>query len=236
MPSTVSTNSTSSGVALNKQYIRGAVLIAVLAASGVLSKRATTLISSTHPSDLRTKYHHELLLIHLFAFASWFGCSIWVSFIAGIVMFKNLPRHTFGRLQSKLFPAYFIFSALCIGISLASVYILQWDDDGGDGTGWTPLLIILATILLNLFYLEPQTTSIMFQRHVVERKLGTGQEIGLLQSKDPSIANNVELKQLSKRFGMYHGMSTTLNLIALGFGCYWMNTIIVRLPTLSSSG
>jgi hypothetical protein len=24
---------------------------------------------------------------------------------AGILMFKNLPRQTFGRLQSKLFPA-----------------------------------------------------------------------------------------------------------------------------------
>lgn len=33
-------------------------------------------------------------------------------------MFKNLPRQTFGRLQSKLFPAYFALSASCAAIQL----------------------------------------------------------------------------------------------------------------------
>jgi hypothetical protein len=33
-------------------------------------------------------------------------------------MFKNLPRQTFGRLQSKLFPLYFGLSAACTAIQL----------------------------------------------------------------------------------------------------------------------
>lgn len=45
-----------------------------------------------------------LKLIHLTAFATWFGSTIWTTFVGGIMMFKNLPRQTFGKLQSKLFP------------------------------------------------------------------------------------------------------------------------------------
>ena len=79
------------------------------------------------------------------------------------------------------------------------------------------------TILVNLVYLEPKTTAVMFERHVVERKLGTGQEVGIIKPKDPKIANDPELKALSKKFGMLHGMSTLMNLAALGVGCYWIN-------------
>lgn len=36
-------------------------------------------------------------------------------------MFKNLPRQTFGRLQSKLFPQYFGLSAGCLVFQLATL-------------------------------------------------------------------------------------------------------------------
>jgi len=36
----------------------------------------------------------------------------------------------------------------------------------------------LACCLANLLVLEPMTTKCMFERHVLERKLGTGHEIG----------------------------------------------------------
>merc|ERR1711997_1110802 len=55
-------------------------------------------------------YSKLAVLSHIFSFASWFGCSMWISFVGGLVMFNNLPRHVFGRLQSKLFPRYFQFS------------------------------------------------------------------------------------------------------------------------------
>ena len=51
-----------------------------------------------------TLYRKMGLVSHLFSYASWFGCSMWISFVGGLVMFNNLPRHVFGRLQSKLFP------------------------------------------------------------------------------------------------------------------------------------
>lgn len=66
-------------------------------------------------------------LFHILAFSMWLGTQFWVSFVAGelvsisardlclytvplhtgITMYTNLPRHTFGYIQSKLFPKYF---------------------------------------------------------------------------------------------------------------------------------
>ena len=48
-----------------------------------------------------------LKLTHLLSMAWTIGVGNYTSFIAGIVMYKTLPRHTFGNLQSKLFPTYF---------------------------------------------------------------------------------------------------------------------------------
>jgi len=193
---------------MNKQFIRAAVLVAILAGS-VVSTNRTSLGAGDN------NYRHELTLLHMLAFSSWFGCSVWVSFVAGLVMFKNLPRHTFGRLQAKLFPAYFLFSAIMIGIAMVTSSALGW--------GLQSLGCIMATILINLVYFEPETTRVMFERHKVERRLGTGHEVGILKPQDPEKANDPELKKLSKQFGMLHGFSTLFNLGALGVGCYWIN-------------
>ena len=58
----------------------------------------------------------------------------------------------------------------------------------------------------------------MYQRQAVEKSLGTGHEVGKLKPDDPRKANDPELKALSKTFGMLHGISSLLNLAALGFG------------------
>lgn len=51
--------------------------------------------------------------VHMLSFGTWFGTVFYTTFVAGITMFKNLPRRTFGTLQSKLFPLYF---KLCTGM------------------------------------------------------------------------------------------------------------------------
>ncbi|CAD7924822.1 unnamed protein product [Amoebophrya sp. A25] len=165
---------------------------------------------------------------HVFCFASWFGCSMWVSFVAGLVMFNNLPRHVFGRLQAKLFPRYFQFSVIFVSCALlphlvpgsvlertalAKTVALPQNQQFN-------LAAIIGILLLNLLYFEPRTTAVMFERHKVEVKLGTGHEIGQLKPSDPAKANDPELVALSKRFGKLHGISTSLNLIALCLGVW----------------
>ena len=75
----------------------------------------------------------------------------------------------------------------------------------------------------------------MYERHVVERKLGTGHEIGILKPKDPKIANDPELRALSKKFGTLHGLSTLFNLAALAVGCYWLNFFCTQLCSATQS-
>jgi len=195
---------------INWQVLRSSVLVLILAA-----------IVGMTDGTLAADYTHELTLLHLCTFASWFGTTVWVSFVGGIVMFKNLPRHVFGRLQSKLFPAYFLFSALAVSVAMASAAALGW--------GVKSLGVVLGTVLANMLYFEPETTRVMVRRHAVERRLGTGHEIGQLKPSDPTKANDPELRALSKQFGVLHGISTTLNLVALGFGCFWINFFALRM-------
>ncbi len=58
---------------------------------------------------------------HLLSFATWFGTVVYTTFLAGITMFKNLPRRTFGTLQSKLFPLYFQLCAAMIGVQASKM-------------------------------------------------------------------------------------------------------------------
>lgn len=208
----------------DKQVVRAFVLTAVLVG-------CTWFSSSSNSNGGIGMGSHGTMLLHLLAFSSWFGCSVWVSFIAGIVMFKTLPRHTFGRLQSKLFPAYFIFSAGAIIIAIVTSGALMVSRDDTTTTTNIPysLIVILACTLLNLLYFEPATTRVMYQRHAVEKRLGTGHEIGKIRPDDPLKANDPQLKALSKTFGMLHGISTLLNLAALGFGCAWLSKCAERM-------
>mmetsp|Transcript_22395 Transcript_22395/g.21528 ORF Transcript_22395/g.21528 Transcript_22395/m.21528 type:complete len:246 (-) Transcript_22395:164-901(-) len=181
--------------------------------------------------------------MHLFAFSCFYGCGMWVSFVSGLVMFNNLPRHIFGKLQSKLFPRYFQYSILWIGVCLAmEVYVLLESYFVKDSASShlqlpfvqrTNLLVIMGTLIINL-KLEPITTKVMFKRHIVERKIGTGNEVGvikpaqsLLDAADPKDVE--QLKLLSKEFGKLHGMSASLNLLALILGTWhtcWIGSII----------
>ena len=156
--------------------------------------------------------------VHLYAMAAYFGCSCWVSFVAGLVMFKSLPRHTFGKLQSKLFPAYFRFTSGCLAVALMSLGagsdIGQADKDRR-GTSILLLGSALALQLLNMLWLEPVTTRIMFKRHIVEREFGTGHEIGQLTPDNPEARRSDELQRLTRKFGMWHGLSASANLVSI---------------------
>ena len=85
-------------------------------------------------------------LFHILAFSMWLGTQFWVSFIAGklascvlrvsilifragITMYSNLPRHTFGYIQSKLFPKYFQIGTVLMTVVMCTFLWEhnQWD-------------------------------------------------------------------------------------------------------------
>jgi len=188
-----------------RQLLRGCAVLTVVFASLYSSKKKNI------PSFLigNTKWK-----IHLLSFASFFGCTMWVTFVAGLVMFRNMPRHAFGRLQAKLFPRYFQFSIIMVGMCICLDLMTTKTNTllKLSKPQQMNLYFIFLTLLVNLLIIEPKTTAIMFERHIVERRLGTGQEVGKLKPVDPKKALDPELVALSKRFGMMHGISSTLNL------------------------
>jgi Domain of unknown function (DUF4149) len=58
--------------------------------------------------------------LHLFSFATWFGTMVYTTFILCIMMSRNLPRHTWGKLQAELFPMYYGLSSITIVLQVRS--------------------------------------------------------------------------------------------------------------------
>lgn len=139
---------------------------------------------------------HAAATVHLLAFATWFGSVAYTTFIAGITMFKNLPRQTFGKLQGKLFPKYFMLGSVTLILQLVTLPGVAVKAASTKALG-----LALAMTLLNQFYLEPASTDNMMRRYELE---------GL-----PGGQDSEEYKTLKANFGKFHGMSSLTNLIAL---------------------
>ncbi|XP_068312169.1 uncharacterized protein [Pyrus communis] len=164
-----------------------------------------------------------LKLAHLLCFSTVFGAALWVTFIGGIIMFKNLPRHQFGNLQSKMFPAYFTMVGICLAVSAGSFgYLHPWSSSSvADKYQLGFLLSSFAFNLTNLFVFTPMTIEMMKQRHKVEREQNIGEEVGW--SKNVQVAKvNPKLAAMNKKFGMIHGLSSLANIFA--FGCLAMHS------------
>ncbi|KAG6516775.1 transmembrane protein 205-like [Zingiber officinale] len=156
-------------------------------------------------------------LLHLLAFATAWGSSLWVTFIGGIIMFKYLPRHHFGNLQSKLFPAYFTMVSVCAAISVAAfAYLHPWRSASSiEKYQLGFLLSALGFDLCNLIVFTPMTIEMMKKRHKVERDINIGDEVGISKNMEAA-KSNAKLKSMNKKFGMIHGLSSLANLMAFG--------------------
>ncbi|OAV99280.1 hypothetical protein PTTG_07910 [Puccinia triticina 1-1 BBBD Race 1] len=139
------------------------------------------------------------------------GSAVWVSTIGGVILYKNAPRPLFGNLQAKLLPQYFKMtaglSALMLGIHFKLGSSLHRSCNGcSDSTYVLRYLLATMTVssLVNLFYVGPKTTEIMFARHELEAAEN--------KSYDQEDASD-RMKQLNKQFSKLHGISSGLNLI-----------------------
>lgn len=161
----------------------------------------------------------SLRVAHLCSFSAWFGTSVWVSFIAGVVLMRAVDIETFGLAQTKLFDAYFRFSLLCLAVAgFSAVGLSSTRGDGGAVMGTTPFLVALGCVASNLFFFGPQTTISMMERRRVCKELGVDRK-----SLDPRV------RKLSKRFGMFHGVCNLLNLASLACGAVHLCSLAGRL-------
>lgn len=171
----------------NSSPFRGLAILAAMVGAGAASK---TFLPKAAAATL-----------HLLSFGTWFGSMSYTTFIAGLTMFQNLPRKTFGKLQSKLFPKYFALCSASLVLQLVTLPVLNI---ASTKRSLQILGVGLAFTLLNQFYLEPKSTSVMFERYRLD--------------DIPGAADSEEYKSLRAQFGKLHGMSSLTNLIALCSG------------------
>lgn len=151
--------------------------------------------------------------------ASW-GMQLWMTFIAGFVLAATLPRHTFGLVQSKLFPYYF-FSVLGCAFFNLVIYALYHPRELLNTQESIQIALFFICVVLsavNAQWFSQTTTETMFKMQQIEKEHNLGQEVGVhskresynqLKEKDP------KYKKLRQQFMRYHGLSSLFNLICV---------------------
>ncbi|XP_028841664.1 transmembrane protein 205 [Denticeps clupeoides] len=171
-------------------------------------------------------------VLHLLAMSFSWGMQVWMSFISGFVLASQVTRHTFGLVQSKLFPFYFysLLGSNVVNLAIYAVYhpreLLDWHETVQMG------LYFLAVILsgLNAQWFGPDVSATMFELRAIEEEHGLGKEVGIgsnkegynkLRDKDP------KYKALRRTFYRYHGLSSLCNLLC--FICTTVNLVYMAL-------
>ncbi|NXO61695.1 TM205 protein, partial [Phainopepla nitens] len=168
--------------------------------------------SDTGPSNI-------IKLLHLLFLSTSWGMQVWVTFVAGFVMSRHLPRHTFGSIQRELFPYYFHISSTCAFLNLTLFAMSHPSERLGEehATQITVFLVCIAASVLNTQWFGQVTSDTVAELQLVERSQGLGQELGLAASEPRRQlqASSPSYRQLARRFAFYHALSSLCNLLCI---------------------
>ncbi|KAM0752018.1 hypothetical protein T439DRAFT_324110 [Meredithblackwellia eburnea MCA 4105] len=134
------------------------------------------------------------------------GSSLWNSFVAGPISYKTLPRPLFSDLQGKLFPVYFtlqsIGSVTLLGLFVTSNRTALVRPVGFKLNAWL-LGFMTAGSLANLLVVGPLVGKLIEQRKAL---------VGNDETCPGQPGESVESREVTKKFGIAHGVSSLLNL------------------------
>ncbi|XP_030062117.1 transmembrane protein 205 [Microcaecilia unicolor] len=158
-------------------------------------------------------------VFQLVCLSTFWGMQIWVTFISGLVMGSNLTRHTYGFIQSRLFPYYLHLGSACAFFNLI-VFAMYHPRDELTEDETTQLLVLLTTVTvaaLNAQWFGQLTSEIMADMHLMEQSYGLGQDIGLcsrkaylrLRDSDP------KYKKMAQQLRFYGSVSSLCNLCCI---------------------
>ncbi|NXU18602.1 TM205 protein, partial [Pardalotus punctatus] len=168
--------------------------------------------SDTEPSN-------TIKLLHLLFLSTSWGMQVWMTFVAGFVMSRHLPRHTFGSIQRQLFPYYFHISSTCAFLNLTLFAMSHRSERLGEEhrSQIIVFLVCIAASVLNTQWFGQVTSDMVAELHLVERSHGLGQELGLVASEPRRqlCASNPGYGRLARRFALYHALSSLCNLCCI---------------------
>ncbi|KAG8389662.1 hypothetical protein BUALT_Bualt01G0002200 [Buddleja alternifolia] len=110
-------------------------------------------------------------VLHLVGLSAAYGMGVWVTFGSSYVLSGALPKQQFGMVQSKIYPVYFKAMAFSVGMGLLGHLM-----SGKRMVSPLSLAAALGMVLVNLLYLEPRATKVMFERMKKEKEEGRGKE------------------------------------------------------------
>ncbi|XP_051572743.1 transmembrane protein 205-like isoform X2 [Myxocyprinus asiaticus] len=155
-------------------------------------------------------------VLHLLVISFTWGMQVWVSFIAGFVLISQVSMHTFGLVQSKLFPFYFycLLGGNAVNLAIYAVYhpreLLDWHE----GVQW----------------FGPSATESMLVMQEIEKEHGLGGQVGMSSNKEGYTKlreQDPKYKEHRTTFYHYHGLSNLCNLV--GFFATTTNLIYLAL-------
>ncbi|XP_007224898.2 uncharacterized protein LOC18792482 [Prunus persica] len=112
---------------------------------------------------------------NLFGLATAYGTCMWITFVSSHVLLGNLAPQQFGMVQSKIYRVYFRAMASSVGMALLGHL---WRHGNKKFTGNMlqlqnfNLMAALLMIFVNMLYLEPRSTKVMFERMKMEKEEG----------------------------------------------------------------
>ncbi|XP_077189741.1 transmembrane protein 205-like [Paroedura picta] len=166
--------------------------------------------------------------LHLVFLSTSWGMQIWVTFISSFVMGSNLPPHTLGFIQSRLFPYYYHIGSACAFINLTIFAMCHPSEllSEEESMQITVFFVCVSVAALNAQWFGQVTSDIMAEMHLIEQSYGLG-DVGLSLNK--SVVQLRELdsayKELSHKLKIYHGFSSLCNLCCMacnGLSLYYM--------------
>ncbi|KAM7519216.1 hypothetical protein LguiB_018178 [Lonicera macranthoides] len=130
-----------------------------------------------------------LVVVHLLGFSVAYGTCVWVTFVSSYVLARAVPRQQFGVVQSKVYRVYFTAMMYSIGAALVAYLLSQrgrvWSSGVVVFQGWNLLGSVLM-VLVNLLYLEPRATKVMFERMKLQKEEGRGGGMDSFNIAEPS--------------------------------------------------
>ncbi|KAJ8492082.1 hypothetical protein OPV22_013803 [Ensete ventricosum] len=128
-------------------------------------------------------------ILHLLGFATAYGACVWVTFVSGNVLATALPRQQFGLVQSKLYPVYFRVVAYSTALTLGAHFLGRDRRILAERVQGYNLLGALVLVLINMFFLEPMATKVMFERMKIEKEEGRGRDMADVMAEPPVMAS-----------------------------------------------
>ncbi|XP_047033620.1 transmembrane protein 205 [Helicoverpa zea] len=163
--------------------------------------------------------------LYVTAVATHLGAQVWMTLVSGIVLYFNLPRHEFGRVQTVLFPVYYAFNAVISLLALLAYYRTQCLTQF-EQTSWVQLALLLAVFSIESYVRLRLVRPMLRAKHVktqMEEAAGGGQEVGRLILGE--LAHCPRYLRVLKTFRTYHSSIAMGTMIALGCSIY--STMII---------